>query len=265
MLFKTRDGIFLHGRLAGCGRDLVIYAPGAGSNITDAEKWCEPLEDIYGYSTFSYDLRGFGCSEGSKFDFKNQLDDIMDVIDAAIAKMERRGKKPNKVILIGHSLGALACLNIGVKHPKVDIVFAISALYSIEDYLADEGKEDADNSLYSIGKKIIETLKKTLTPPWWFKKFIRLMSERSENKTSFMPKYHLTENLMKKVYIIHGLNDEYIPYEKSGKKIIESFNLSRNRYLLVDTGHTFNGKIEEVLEWINSKISNKKSFKFHIF
>ncbi len=265
MLFKTRDGISLHGRLAGCGRDLVIYAPGAGSNIIDAEKWCEPLEDIYGYSTFSYDLRGFGSSKGFKFDFKNQLDDIMDVIDAAIAKMEKRGEKPKKVILIGHSLGALACLNVGVKHPKVDTVFAISAFYSIEDYLADEEKINTDNSLYSIGKKIINILKKTLTPPWWFKKFISLMSEVSEDKTHFMPKYHLTEELMKKVFLIHGLNDEYIPYEKSGKKIIEKFNLNKDRYLLVDTGHTFEGKIEEVLKWIHSKISNKRAFNLHIF
>jgi pimeloyl-ACP methyl ester carboxylesterase len=265
MLFKTKDGIFLHGRLAGRGNILVIYAPGAGSSAIDAEKWCEPLEDIYGYSTFSYDLRGFGSSEGSKFDFENQVNDILDVIDAAIAKMKKQGEKPKKVILIGHSLGALACLIAGVKHPKVDAVFAISALYSIEDYLEDKEKIETDNSLYSIGKKIIDTLKKTLTPPWWFKKFIRLMSEMSEDKTALMPKYHLTEELMKKVYIIHGLNDEYIPYEKSGKKIIERFNLSRDRYLLVDTGHSFDGKIDEVLEWINSKIANKKSYKFHIF
>ncbi|TXT64623.1 MAG: hypothetical protein BAJALOKI1v1_540009 [Promethearchaeota archaeon] len=256
MLFKTRDGIFLHGRMAGCGKTLIIYAPGAGSDITDAEKWCEPLEDIYGYSTFSYDLRGFGCSEGTKFDFTNQVEDISDVIDAALAKMKKRGVSPERVILIGHSLGALACLNAGVIHPKIDMVFAISALFSVEEFLRDDAsKEQIDyRSLSSIANKIVETVKNTLSPPWWFKKFISFISKVYNNEDFKTPNQILTNELMKKVYIIHGLHDEYIPYEKSGKLFIDTFKLTEDKYLLVDTGHKFDGKIEEVIEWIHSKI-----------
>ena len=71
-----------------------------------------------------------------------------------------------------------------------------------------------------------------------------------------MPKYYLTDELIKKVYIVHGTKDEYIPFEKSGKLIIEKYNLSKDRYLLVDAGHSFDdqAQITEILEWIHSKL-----------
>ena len=128
MFFTTKDGTVLHGRMAGCGRDLVIYSPGAGGNSVDAEPWCELLEDKYGYSTFSYDLRGKGKSKGIQLDMKNQVLDIQYAIDAAIRKMEERGKGPDRVILIGHSLGAVASLTIGIQDPRVDIIFSLYAL-----------------------------------------------------------------------------------------------------------------------------------------
>jgi pimeloyl-ACP methyl ester carboxylesterase len=265
MLFETRDGISLHGRLAGCGKDLIIYAPGAASNITDAEKWVEPLEDIYGYSTFSYDLRGFGRSEGSKFDFENQVDDINDVINTAIERMKKYRRKPKHVILVGHSLGALASLSAGIHHPDIDMVFAISPLYSIEDFLCDDEEIPKDNSFAALGKRILDKFKDALTAPWWFKKFISFMSSVSGNKVDFMPKSHLTRKLMQKVYLVHGLKDEYIPYEKSTKLIIDRFQLTKDRYLLVEAGHSFDNKVDEVLEWIDSKVSDSKSFNLGFF
>lgn len=250
MFFKTKDGTVLHGRMAGCGRDLIIYSPGAGGNSVDAEPWCELLEDKYGYSTFSYDLRGKGKSKGIQLDMKNQVLDIQYAIDAAIRKMEERGKGPDRVILIGHSLGAVASLTIGIQDPRVDIIFALSTLYSIEDFVAEDIEEEQDKSL---GKRILDKLKKPLSAPWWFRKFINFVSG---GKTRLMPKYYLTDELIKKVYLVHGTKDEYIPFEKSGKKIIEKYNLSEDRYLLVDAGHSFEdqAKITEILEWIHSKL-----------
>ena len=251
MFFKTEDGTILHGRMAGCGRDLVIWSPGAGGNTVDAEKWCEPLEDKYGYSTFSYDLRGQGKSKGLIFDLENQIRDIKYAIDAAIHRMEERSKGPDRVILIGHSLGAVASLTLGIQDPRIDIVFAISSLYSIEDFMVADIKEEQALSFASIGQKILDTLKKPLSSPFWFKKFINFVSR---GKTFLMPKYYLNDELIKKVYLIHGTKDDYVPFEKSGKKIIEKYNLSEERYLLVDAGHTFEKQVEKILEWIHSKL-----------
>ena len=251
MFFKTKDGTVLHGRMAGCGRELVIWSPGARGNTVDAEEWCEPLEEKYGYSTFAYDLRGIGKSKGFQFDMKNQVLDIQYAIDAAICRMEERGKGPDRVILIGHSLGAVASLTVGIQDPRVDIVFALSTLYSIEDFVAEDIKEIQDKSLVSIRKRILDALKKPLSAPWWFKHFINFVSR---GQSTLMPKYYLTDELIKKVYLIHGTKDEYIPFEKSGKKIIEKYNLNKDRYLLVAGGHSFEAKAEEVLEWIHSKL-----------
>ena len=251
MFFTTGDGTTLHGRMAGCGRDLVIWSPGAGGNTVGAEKWCEPLEDKYGYSTFAYDLRGQGKSNGLLFDFENQIQDIEYAIDAAIHKMEERDKGPDRVILIGHSLGAVAALTIGIQDPRVNIVFALSTLYSIEDFMVADMKEQKNRSLVSIGKKMLKTFKASLSPPWWFKQFINFVSG---GKTLFMPKYYLTEELIKKAYIIHGTKDEYIPFEKSGKLIIDKYKLSKERYFLIDAGHGFENHEEKVLKWIVSKL-----------
>ncbi|MFX1256943.1 MAG: alpha/beta hydrolase [Promethearchaeota archaeon] len=254
MFFKTADDIILHGRMAGCGRDLIIWAPGARGNTVDAEKYCEPLEDKYGYSTFTYDLRGIGKSKGFQLDLENQIRDIKYAIDAAIDKMEKRNKGPDRVILIGHSMGAVASLTIGIQDPRIDKVFGISTLYSIEDFLADDdNNKEQDKSLISLGKRILEKLKEQLSPPYWFKKFIGFVSK---GKTFLMPKYYLNEEIIKKVYIIHGTKDVYVPFEKTGKKIIEQYNLKEDRYLLVKNGgHSFEeNQVDEILEWIHSKL-----------
>ncbi|TFG25673.1 MAG: alpha/beta hydrolase [Promethearchaeota archaeon] len=239
--------------MAGCGRDLIIYAPGSRGNTVDAEKYCEPLEEKYGYSTFSYDLRGIGKSKGSQLDLESQIRDIQYVIDVAISKMEERDKGPDRVILIGHSMGAVASLTIGIQNPKVDLVFAMSSLYSIEDFLEEEGKKKQNQSLVSIGKGILGKIKEQLSAPYWFKKFIGFVTK---GKTLLMPKYHLNDEIIKKVFIIHGMKDVYVPFEKTGKKLIEKYNLSKDRYLLIkDGGHSFEGKqVEEILDWIHSKV-----------
>lgn len=250
MFFTTEDGTTLHGRMAGCGRDLVIWSPGAGGNTLGAEEWCEWLEDK-GYSTFAYDLRGNGKSSGILFDFKNQLFDIQYAINAAIRRMEERGKGPDRVILIGHSLGAVASLTVGIQDPRINTIFALSTLYSIEDLLAEDAEAGQNKSFSSIGKRILKTLKNPLSAPWWFKQFIHFVSG---GKTILMPKYYLTDELIRKVYIIHGTKDEYVPFEKSGKKIVEKYNLSKDRYLLVDGGHSLDNQIQNILNWVVSKL-----------
>jgi len=251
MFFKTGDGTILHGRMAGCGRDLVIWSPGAGGTASDAEKWCEPLEDKYGYSTFAYDLRGHGKSKGLMFDFENQIQDIQYAIDAAIHRMEERNKGPDHTILIGHSLGAVASLTIGIQDHRIDKVFALSSLYSIEDFMATDNKGEKTLSLASIGKRMLKLVKASLSPPWWFKQFINFVSG---GKTLLMPKYYLTDDLIKKAYIIHGEQDQYVPFEKSGKLIIEKYNLSKERYFLVNAGHGFENQEEKILKWIVDKL-----------
>ncbi|TFF96726.1 MAG: alpha/beta hydrolase [Promethearchaeota archaeon] len=257
MYFEALDGTKLHGRMAGCGRKLVIWVPGAGSNITDAELWCEPLEDRYGYSTFSYDLRGKGASEGSIMDFTSQIEDIKAAIDVAIQKMKDREKGPDRVILIGHSLGALACLKSGVQDPRVDLVFALSTIYSIEDYLADKEdieQIDRENLIDDGVKPFIEKIKAPLKGSWWFKRFVALASGGS---SPIMPKYHLTNALMEKIFLVHGKKDKFVPFEKSAKNIIEEYKLSEEKYLLVDGGHELKENVDEILNWIDEKIKNE--------
>ena len=69
-----------------------------------------------------------------------------------------------------------------------------------------------------------------------------------------MPKYYLTEELIKKVYLIHSMDDEYIPFEKTSKKIIEKYKLSEEKYILIEDGHSLENQVENVLEWIHSKL-----------
>lgn len=242
--------------MAGCGRRLIIWVPGAGSSIVDAESWCEPLEINYGYSTFSYDLRGKGSSEGTMMDFSNQIEDIKAAIDTAIKKMKEREMGPDRVILIGHSLGALASLKSGVQDPRVDLVFVLSTIYSIEDFLAEEGdaKDVFNLEKNNIEKSLIDKLKAPFKGSWWFKRFIALASGGS---SPIMPKYHLTNELMKKIYLVHGKNDKFVPFEKSAKNIIEEYNVSEERYLLVDGGHELEENIDEILDWIDGKIQSE--------
>jgi predicted esterase len=72
-----------------------------------------------------------------------------------------------------------------------------------------------------------------------------------------MPKYHLTPGLMKKIYLIHGKKDKFVPFDKSAKNIIEEYNLSKDRYLLVDGGHELKENVDEILDWVDKKIQNE--------
>jgi predicted esterase len=62
---------------------------------------------------------------------------------------------------------------------------------------------------------------------------------------------------MKKIYLVHGKNDKFVPFEKSAKNIIEEYNVSEERYLLVDGGHELEENIDEILVWIDEKIRSE--------
>ena len=87
--------------------------------------------------------------------------------------------------------------------------------------------------------------------PSIYRKFINLIS----GKGGFLlRKYYLTDALIKKVYFIHGIKDEYVPFERSIKKIIEKYNLSEDKYLLVDGNHYLDYNVNEILDWIYNKL-----------
>lgn len=87
-----------------------------------------------GWALFSFDLRGFGKSEGQRGhidSFQQYLKDWQDFIEYIDSSSGIRAQETKK-ILIGHSMGGLVALNFVLKHsPKIDGVVTSGAALAL--------------------------------------------------------------------------------------------------------------------------------------
>lgn len=105
--FTAADGVKCHGWLMRSNSQpetprYVIYCHGNGENVASAANWStrEIVEEL-GATTFVFDYRGYGKSEGSPHEAGIKLDSerAFDVF------CDQLNIQPSDVILVGHSLG----------------------------------------------------------------------------------------------------------------------------------------------------------------
>ena len=126
--FKNENGETLAGTLeeptTGSPRGVALFAHcfSCGKNILAASRVSRGLRDR-GFTVLRFDFTGLGESEGEFADtnFSTNVDDLR----AAIAAMRKQNLAPQ--ILIGHSLGGAAVLDLANEVEEVKLVATIAA------------------------------------------------------------------------------------------------------------------------------------------
>ena len=116
---ETIDGVLLQGWSVP-GRDdmpLIIFFHGNDANISDFVGNLRYFNEM-GFSTFIFDYRGFGKSQGQVRREEDLYSDGRSVIDY----LRGLGWQPKQMIFYGHSLGAAVSLQMGLETPPAAVV-----------------------------------------------------------------------------------------------------------------------------------------------
>lgn len=148
---------------------LVIIVPGSGRmdlngnnkpalHTNNLLMISEFLADA-GYFTLRYDKRGVGesseiISTESDYDFHRSVDDVMKWV-------EKYSKDPrfSKIVLLGHSEGALIASQVATMSENVDGLITVAAIATPADQVILERLKAQSEELYELGVPIIEELR----------------------------------------------------------------------------------------------------------
>lgn len=112
--FTTDDGIELVGEVRGRGDVGVVLLHMFGVDRTSWRHFAGVL-DVQGYTSLSFDFRGYGESEGDP-----RIDEIWRDTLAAVRFMRERGH--DEVVLIGASMGGTAALIVSAREDLASVV-----------------------------------------------------------------------------------------------------------------------------------------------
>ncbi|MEZ6053304.1 MAG: alpha/beta hydrolase [Planctomycetaceae bacterium] len=131
--FDATDGTHLHGWFCPCEspRAVVLIAHGNGGNVTSRADWLTYLQSRMRVSTFVFDYRGYGRSEGAP-----TVEGVLQDARAARAKLcELTEVKPSEIVLFGESLGGAVAVQLSSELAPSGLVLqsTFSSLRAIAD------------------------------------------------------------------------------------------------------------------------------------
>ncbi len=136
--FQTRDGLTLAGWFVPPAPPLpgavIVYAHGFGSNRGDLLPQAALLAK-HGYGALLIDLRNSGDSEGRQTTLGYQ--EPLDIAAAVDYLLTRPEVHPDRIGLVGVSLGAASAIRAAAVVPQLRAVVAESAYSSLQDNVAE--------------------------------------------------------------------------------------------------------------------------------
>lgn len=117
--FQASDGVRLHGWWvpAPDAQSIVLFVHGNGGNVSHRLEKLRSLHDL-GLSTFIFDYRGYGQSEGRP----DEAGTYRDAEAAWSYLTERRGIPTDRIILYGESLGGTVAAYLARRFPARALV-----------------------------------------------------------------------------------------------------------------------------------------------
>jgi alpha-beta hydrolase superfamily lysophospholipase len=117
--FTTRDGVKLHGWLVPGDpkMPLILFFHGNAANISHRVDNLQYFNKI-GFSTFIFDYRGFGNSEGQAI----REEDLYTDARSALDYLKTRGWSSTHMIYYGRSMGATVSLQMGLEFAPAVVV-----------------------------------------------------------------------------------------------------------------------------------------------
>ncbi|GAB4131428.1 MAG: alpha/beta hydrolase [Cyanobacteria bacterium J069] len=119
----------------GAGRDnapTVLYLHGTGSNLGDHPRLAAQFYEL-GWSAFLIDYRGYGESQG---DFPSEQAVYADAIAALAYLTETRRIPPQRIVVMGRSIGGAIALELATRHPDLAAVVVESSFTSMRDMIS---------------------------------------------------------------------------------------------------------------------------------
>ena len=147
------DGVQQSYREAGTGKVLVLLhgiSSGSGS-------WVKQLQDLsHHFHVIAWDAPGYGQSDPlaaehpNAEDYAQRLKDMFDALDLNLGS----GQDQNKIILVGHSLGAMQAAAFNARYP--DMVEAVVLANVAQGYKGSDKQKQQD--VFEKRPKMLQTL-----------------------------------------------------------------------------------------------------------
>ncbi|MFW6456765.1 MAG: alpha/beta hydrolase [Planctomycetota bacterium] len=195
---KTADGVKLHGWWMDQETDapVLLFFHGNGGNLTHRVEWFRMLHNR-GLRILAIDYRGYGQSGGSPSE-EGLYSDAEAAYDYLITQKKA---DPNDIISYGKSLGTAVALRLALSQPVAGVVL-----------------ESPFISAEAMAREMFPFL-----PPG---PFVRSDFGNADR----------IGQLTKPVLIIHGDNDEIVPFEQ-GRVVFEAATGDREFYRIDGAGH----------------------------
>jgi len=171
----------------------VIYSHGNATDIGKMEYFLSRLSKDIGVNIISYDYEGYGLTGG-----KPTEQGCIRAINAVYDYVIKQGSSPNDIILYGASIGT---------GPTIDLASRISlnSVYNKDPSIDLRGilLQSPYTSVAAVAHESIETS-------------LNISSSICENPNIFRSIEKIS-NITSPIIILHGTNDEVIPYSHSTK------------------------------------------------
>ncbi len=181
--FTTSDGVQLFGWFipAGDPNSTVLFCHGNGGNISHRIESIRLFHRL-GLSTFIFDYRGYGLSEGQPTEQGTYLD-----AEAAWQYLiQTEGYAPSDIVLFGRSLGGAIAARLAHRHAAAGLIV-----------------ESAFTSVRDIGSQMYPYLP------------VRLLSRFDYNTKTWIEKTNCP------ILIVHSPDDEMIPFSH-GQRLFDA-------------------------------------------
>lgn len=229
--FSSADGLLLSGwfifpaEKAGNGA-AIILCHGFGSMRTEMLPEAAILTG-HGYSTLLFDFRGHGKSEGDMVTLG--YDEVQDVQAAVTYLLTRPDLAPNKIGLLGHSMGGATALRAAAQMPEIRAVITEGAYASLADTLAHDFTNLTGLPRFPFAPLVI-------TLGEWQAGLDIAQVRPMDDIASISPH---------PVLIIHGLADDVIPPENA-QRLYEAAREPKSLWMPEGVGHAASARQQPV-------------------
>ncbi|NIM93592.1 MAG: alpha/beta fold hydrolase [Anaerolineales bacterium] len=219
--FLSEDGLLIYGWFIPSGREgasaTLIFVHGLGSNREGLLEQANLLHD-HGYNALLLDLRNHGESEGLLTTLGYlEVHDIEGGIDYLL---DRPDVDPERIGLVGHSMGGATVIRAAAHSPQVKATVAESAYASIEDNISQGVREILGLPPFPFAPLVV-----------WFGEL-----EAGADIHSVRPIDDLDQISPRAIMFIHGEQDELVVPDNS-IRLYEAATEPKSLYLIPDAGH----------------------------
>ena len=231
----------------------ILLSHGYTGHKEKTFKYGIPLA-LNGFTILCMDLRGHGESTDKKFDM-NDVVGIMADVKKEIDFLEQiENVDSQKLMMIGHSMGALATLSEGYKDHRLKMIIAISGVYNLLEHF----NKHKNFLLKAIKYQITKGLEGPLEE--WNKKISPQFFLGNDSPNNIPDE--------QRVYLIHSKKDDLLNVEgtynikralKKKKKNVLLVDAPEKKY--INSGHELVGQAPIIVDFLIKTANKLKTFK----